>query len=81
MRGVDGEDPSVGSDELKRVVNATSSDRRWRQSPLFKDAVRSVNVVEHQIEGRSRPRLGWLLGLCDNQMRAAAQFKYRQIAA
>jgi hypothetical protein len=43
--------------------------------------VRSVNVVEHQIEGRSRPSLGWLLGLYDNQMRAAAQFKYCQIAA
>ena len=80
MRGVDGEDPSVRSDDLKRVVNATSSDRSWGQSPLCKDAVRSVNVVEHQVEGRSRARLGWLVALYDSQMRAAAQFKYRQIA-
>jgi hypothetical protein len=49
--------------------------------PPFEDAVRSVNVVEHQIEGRSRLWLGWLLGLHDNQMRTAAQFKYCQIAA
>jgi hypothetical protein len=81
MRGVDGEDPSVGSDDLKRVMDATSSDRGRGQSRLFKDAVHSVNVVEHQIKGRSRPWLGWLLSLYDNKMRATPQFKYCQIAA
>jgi hypothetical protein len=40
-----------------------------------------LDVVEHKIEGRSRPGLGWSLGLPDNQMSAAAQLKYCKIAA
>ena len=80
MRGVDRKYPSVGSDDLEGVVNSTPSDRRWGQSPFVEDTVCCVNVIEHQIEGRSSPGLGWPLGVSYDQMRAATQFKYCQLA-
>ena len=43
--------------------------------------MRGVDVIDHQVEGRCRAGLRRLLGLSDDDMRAAAQFQDRQLAS
>jgi hypothetical protein len=81
MTGVDRESPAIGPGDVERVVNAAAADRRWRQPLHGVVAVRGIDVVDHQVEGRSRPGFGRLLGLSDDDMRTAAQFKHRQLVS
>src|SRR4029077_14602628 len=63
----------------ERIVDPAAADWRWRQALLGIVAMRRVDIVDHQVERRAPPGLRWLLGVSDDDMRAAAQLKHSKL--
>src|SRR3954465_13600053 len=53
-------------------------DRGWLKALFAVVAMRRVDIVDHQVKRRDGARRWRLVGLSDNDMRAAAQFEHRQ---